>query len=121
MRDTCDLDSTDNTHEKFSIYQQGGTCMASMENLLEQYMDSGKDDTNLGRWTWIRFKGRNIVTRVVVAYEPCRTRKQAFSATLAQHKRYWRLQGNNSCPRKLFRNHLIEHINNWRNDGEKLF
>ena len=39
---------------------------------------------------------------------------------MAQQRRYWKLQGNRQCPRKLFRQHLVEQLTEWRNDNEKL-
>ena len=109
-----------NKHERFSLFQQGGTCVASAETMVDSFVDSGVDTSGLGRWSWIRMKGRNTITRIVVAYSPCVTRKTAQSATIAQHRRYWRMQNNTMCPRKLFRLHLVAQLTEWRGSGEKL-
>ena len=74
----------------------------------------------MGRWSWIKLTGRTTTTRIVVAYIPCNTRKQAVQATMAQHRRYWRLQGERKCPRKLMRQALIEKLKEWRSQGEKI-
>ena len=88
QRDGGRCKGSHNKHERFSLCQQGGTCIATNECLVDNYVDSGVDDTGLGRWSWIRLKGRNTVTRIVAAYSPCVTRKTAQSATIAQHRRY---------------------------------
>ena len=120
QRDGGRCKGSHNKHERFSLYQQGGTCIATNECLVDNYVDSGVDDTGLGRWSWIRLKGKNTVTRIVVAYSPCVTRKTAQSATIAQHRRYWRMRNNSLCPRRLFRFQLIDQLKDWRANGEKL-
>ena len=39
---------------------------------------------------------------------------------MTQQLRYWRLQGNMTCPRKLFHCHLIAQLTRWRHDNENL-
>ena len=68
----------------------------------------------------MNFAGRNTVTRVVVSYQTCVTRKNTRSATIAQHRRYWYKEGNYQCPRKLFRLQLIVQMIEWRDNEEKL-
>ena len=109
-----------NIHEKFSMHQQGGTFLATNTVLGESVKEHGVDETGLGRWSWMKFCGRGATTRVVVAYQPCRTRKRAKNATAAQQRRYWRARNNYQCPRKLFRHQLLEQLRKWRTAGEKL-
>ena len=61
-----------------------------------------------------------MITRVLVAYQHCVTRKEARTATIAQQKRYWRIKGDFRCPRKIFRSQLMELLVKWRSNGEKL-
>ena len=49
----------------------------------------------------MRLAGDGAATRIITAYILCNTRKRAISATIAEQKRYWRLQGEHQCPRKL--------------------
>ena len=51
---------------------------------------------------------------------PCTTKKQAVYATIVQQRRYWKLQGNKQCPRKLLQQDLIRQLKEWREQGEKL-
>ena len=109
-----------NVHERFSIKQQGGTFLAAMPQVGETVVEMGKDETGLGRWCWMKLTGQLVSTRVIVAYQPCVTRKLATSATLSQQKRYWRSNGNYTCPRKLFRSQLLAQLRTWRDQGDKL-
>ena len=51
---------------------------------------------------------------------PCITRKEAVHATMAQHRRYWKLQGCINCPRRIWRNDLIKLLKQWRSEGDKI-
>ena len=96
-----------NVHERFGRCQQGGTFMVATEQVGAYVTTMGADKEGLGRWCWMKLVGQTVTTRVIVAYQPCSTRKQAIHATMAQQRRYWRLQGDRTCPRKLFRRHLV--------------
>ena len=109
-----------NKHERFTIAQQGGTFLSANEFSQGMIESSGSDTTGLGRWCWMKFRGTTVSTRVVMAYSACVTRKQAHNATIAQQRRYWRLQKNNTCPRKLFRMQLIDELKSWREEGDKI-
>ena len=120
LRDGSRFCTGHNTHERFSIKQQGGTFLTTTPQLGEAVMEIGCDDTGLGRWCWMRFAGRQTTTRVVVAYQPCRTRKMAHNSTYAQQMRYWRTKQNYVNPRRLFREQLIANLVKWREEGDKL-
>ena len=109
-----------NEHEKFSVKQQGGTFLASSPHMGDMVMEMGKDETGLGRWCWMKVAGRFATTRIVVAYQPCSTRKEAPNATMAQHRRYWRSHGDRQCPRRLFRYQLTALLASWRHNGDKI-
>ena len=68
----------------------------------------------------MRLAGSGAATRIITAYIPCVTRKKAITATIAQQKRYWRLQGEYQCPRKLLRRDLVAKMLQWREEGDKL-
>ncbi len=60
--------------------QEGGTAAMVFGPLVEQYdfEASGKDETGLARWVVLVFRGSNgIVTRVICAYCPCHSGRQA--------------------------------------------
>ena len=80
----------------------------------------GKDTTGLGRWCWLKLKGTGSITRVIVAYAACITRKTAQNATIAQQRRYWRENGDKRCPRKIFREQRIQDLTAWSEEGDTL-
>ena len=109
-----------NVHEQFSIPQQGGTFLVAKEQCQGMIESMGKDESGLGRWCWIKLRGTTTSTRIIVAYEACRTRKTAQNATMAQQRRYWRTKGDKRCPRKIFREQLIKTLHEWKEEGDKL-
>ena len=120
LREGSRCQTSHNIHERFGLCQQGGTCITTNELTGSYVVEQGNDQEGLGRWSWMKFSGKGVTTRIVVAYFPCNTRKQAVQATMAQHRRYWRLQGERRCPRKLMRQALVDQLKTWRNQGEKL-
>ena len=100
-----------NTNENNTIKQQGGTCVTIMERYGQYVKEIGKDPSNLGRWSWLKIKGNiEISTIVVLAYIPCKSRKKSMLSTYAQQKRYWSLQGVDTCPKVKAREDLLEFI-----------
>ena len=94
--------------------------MIANEEVTQYITTQGSDEEGLGRWSWMRIAGDGAATRIITAYIPCTTRKRAISATIAQQKRYWRLQGEHQCPRKLLRRDLVAKMIQWREEGDKL-
>ena len=120
LREGAKCQTSHNIHERFGKNQQGGTCMIANEEVAQYATTQGADEEDFGRWSWMRLAGAEAATRIITAYIPCTTRKKAISATIAQQKRYWRLQGEYQCSRKLLRRDLIAKMLEWREDGDKL-
>ena len=112
-----------NVHENVGRVQQGGVSMLLYGSLIQQYdfEHSGKDDTGLGRWVSMRLVGEgDIVTRMVVCYNPCYN-KTGSKSTYQQHRRYFaQKEKDTTCPRKRFRQDLKKQLNTWREQGERL-
>ena len=49
LRDGTRCCSGHNTHEKFTIRQQGGTFLAAQETMCDAVLETGNDTTGLGR------------------------------------------------------------------------
>ena len=120
MREGSHCCTGHNTHENFSLKQQGGTFIASTPTASQFVRDTGTDSTGLGRWSWMKVEGRTSATRIICAYQPCITRKRSMSSTIAQQRRYWLLHGLRVCPRVKFREDLFNLLKQWRENGEKL-
>lgn len=68
--------------------QYGGTALFSINKAAHRVMEKGMDPSNLGRWTWTRYKGkRNHFLRIFVAYRPNPT--QGPFTVYAQHNAFF--------------------------------
>ena len=62
-------------HPYHSWHIPGGTALTVDTNLSthKAQQGSGRDETGLGRWTWVRFRGKNSIHTIVIsAYRPCK-------------------------------------------------
>ena len=115
-----------NRHEgrRVGRRQEGGTAALVFGQLVEQYdfESSGRDESGLGRWAVLVFRGSNeITTRVVCGYCPCVSRKQATRSSYQQARRFYiQHEQDLTCPRTRFRQDLIAQLQQWRNDGDRL-
>lgn len=115
-----------NVHESKEAgrVQEGGTSLLCYGPLIEQYdFDaSGKDESGLGRWVVMVFRGQNgITTRVVSCYNPCYNSKTLSKTSYQQHRRYFiTKEKDTTCPRRRFRDDLVQQLLQWRSDGDRL-
>ena len=112
--------SSSNHHENFGPKRRGGTFMATGGDLATRVARTGGDFTSLGRWSWILVGSGDRLTRIITAYQPCRSRKDGYSTSYNQQRRFWRSKGITSCPRKLFREQLMATLRQWREKGDRL-
>eukprot|EP00956_Cyclotella_meneghiniana_P004926 scaffold6070_cov41-Cyclotella_meneghiniana.AAC.5 len=99
--------------------------MVLFGQLIEQYdfEASGREDSGLGRWVVMVFRGENgITTRIVCGYNPCYNRKkQSKTSSYQQARRYYITKEKDlTCPRKRFRDDLINQLVQWREEGDRL-
>ena len=117
-----------NRNDKFPPKSQyGGTALMAFGRLTGFFGGSGQDETNLGRWTWMLFKGEGKNVRVISAYCPvksCRVRRRGadlhdrLGTVWEQHVRYF---GDLTVdPRKRFDKDLLEELTRWRDEGDEL-
>ena len=113
-----------NRHENVGRRQQGGTSLLLYGQLIDQYdfEESGKDDTGLGRWVVMVFRGSDgIVTRIVCGYNPCKTQRKARRSTYQQHRRYYiTKEKDKTCPRRRFHDDIVKQLTQWREQGDRL-
>ena len=98
--------------------------MVLFGQLIEQvdFEESGRDETGLGRWVVMTFRGKGgLTTRVVSSYNPCYNKNQASKTSYQQHRRYLLLKENDdTCPRTRFRQDLVRQLKTWRENGDRL-
>jgi hypothetical protein len=108
------------------LTQWGGTGTLIMSSLTSRVMSRGYDDSNLGRWSWIRLQGRgNSHIRVISAYRPCISQNGA-SSVLNQHYNHWSLQKRFNAkdeiidPRIAFYQDLGAALDTWMSMGDQI-
>ena len=110
-----------NEHEGHSRRQWGGSFSMAFGALAAGVADRGKDPSLLGRWSWIKFEGRNNhVCRVVTAYNPCTAPPENYTSVYQQQKRYWESKDINTCPREKFLQDPRAQLKKWRGAGERI-
>ena len=110
-----------NIHEDDTRAQEGGTAIITFDQLANLQNSAGVDRTGLGRWSWIKIKGKhNHVTRIICAYQPCTSKRTSLSSVGAQHRRYLRNKGIKDCPRLAFRKGLTAKLSKWIRAKERL-
>ena len=103
---------------------RGGTAIT-----IDSYMGShktkggsGADPTGLGRWTWVRVRGKDDMhTRFISAYKPCRS-EATTGTTWAQQLNYFishsRIKDPN--PRNIFDDDLQSELAAWITAGDNI-
>ena len=92
-----------------------------MGESAKQVVETGVDESGLGRWAWFKFAGSGPPpTRLIVAYCPCKAPEEKLLSPYMQQKPYFRLQGRMTCPRKLFVADLVTCVARWRTAGERI-
>ncbi len=111
-----------NVHENIGQVQEGGTSLMAFGTVTEYLMHDqpGKDETGLGRWLVMTFKGDNCLTWVVCGYNPCYNAKPESSTTYQQHRRFFIMKRKDpTCPRVKFWEDLVAQLSKWRSEGDK--
>ena len=81
----------------------------------------GKDETSLGRWSWIHIDGNNCIkTTVITAYSPCKPRQHSYYSTFSQKQRYLNINGINECPKINLRKGVLDFIELRKSKRDKI-
>ena len=103
-----------NVHKNVSKHQEEGTALLAYGSIVEQYdfEHSGKDNTGLGRWVSMVFRGsEGVTTRIVCGYNPCYNTRKESRTFYQQNRRYLiTKEKDRSCPRKRFREDLVRQL-----------
>jgi hypothetical protein len=114
---------THNIHENFGKIQEGGMCLMAVGPLTEfiEQDQSKKDETGLGQWSVMTFKGDQGRTRVICGYNPCYDKHPDSSTSYQQHCRFFVTRHKDlTCPRTKFWEYLVSQLQRWREDGDRL-
>ena len=116
-----------------SAFQWGGCSATLLNEVAHSSRSSGADPTGLGRWAWVKLRGRSrpsssdspaqdsatMVSKdlvVLSAYRP--NRKSPHSGSVWMRQRlHWLSAGLDIDPREKFTLDLMEEIEKWRSEG----
>lgn len=107
------------TQKPVTARQFGGTALFGIGPAAHRVAEKGADTTNLGRWSWTRYRGKNNQTlRIISAYRP--NQPNGPFTVYAQQNAYLNFTGSPHCLRKAFLHDLCKDINNFLESGDNI-
>ena len=104
-----------------SSFQPGGMILQSINKAAHRIIESGRDPSGLGRWSWTLYRGKhNMTLRVICAYRPCIPSSAGVQTTFVQHQRVFNAQGLDRNPRQAILDDLGVAINQWQEEGDQI-
>ena len=111
------------TEERLGAFQQGGVGQiyrGEIKNFVIKNKSS-KDFRHLGRWISTVISGRKgHNTRIIHAYAVRPNRSKEIGSVYQQHLRYMQRNGFTGSPRDLFVSDLLNQLQVWRAQGDRL-
>lgn len=102
----------------------GGTAHFLSHEMCLRQINSGQDETGLGRWVWTLLQGRQgIQVRIISGYRPIEDKSNRPHTVYSQHEYYYRAidQSNGyRNPRKSFFEDLDNSIKSWMEAGDQI-
>jgi hypothetical protein len=117
----CVLGYNCNDGDIATPFQPGGTAVLSINTTCHRIIESGKDSTGLGRWSWSRYRGKhNVTLRIISAYRPCKPSNPGPNTAYSQQQRYLDRHGDHRCPRDAILEDLGRCVHTWRALGDQI-
>jgi hypothetical protein len=96
----------------------GGAAQIAMGPSTHRALESGSDESGLGRWVWTLFAGRNQTKlRVISGYRPNPDSTDGTASVYSQQERYLRSVKDDRNPRRAFVKDLQTSMTTWQNEG----
>ena len=117
--------------------QHGGVGTFALEHMAHRVVDSGRDISGLGRWSWVKLKGKGRSTQThgkmgqdespgnlrhviaVSAYRP-NPPGVGVSTVWAQHRAHLLATQDTREPRQAFLEDLATQLQHWRHEGNEI-
>lgn len=108
------ISTSQNAHANLGVAQRGGTCTVSHGQAAYRVHNRGEDESGLGRWSWLEFRGRdNHLTRVYTAYRPGgppSSRRRSYTTVYEQQIAYLKQNKIDMQPRDYFDASIMEEL-----------
>ncbi len=99
--------------------QFGGTAIFSLSKASHRVISKGQDESNLGRWCWTRYRGKQDQSlRIISAYRP--NPPGGPFTVYAQHRQQFNMMNDNRCPRIAFLQDLCKEIESFKELGDHI-
>jgi hypothetical protein len=109
---TTELQTTD-------TIQYGGVGIVATQEIANRIISTGRDPTNLGRWTWIRIQGKEgHTTRIATTYRPWES--PGASTVFHQQARGLSKKGDHRNPIDALKKDLAAAISEWKEAGDHI-
>jgi endonuclease/exonuclease/phosphatase family metal-dependent hydrolase len=96
----------------------GGTGIMCMNRMAARVFETGQDPSGMGRWTWMRLRGKGMNLRIVSVYRPC---DSSGPTSVAGQQRTILLEEDiQDNPRKVFLEDLAIEASEWIEQGDHL-
>jgi endonuclease/exonuclease/phosphatase family metal-dependent hydrolase len=89
-----------------------------MDRMAARVFETGLDPSGLGRWAWMRLRGKGMNLRIVYVYRPCDSTGPMSVAS--QHRTVLLDEGVDSNPRQVFLEDLVMESQEWKDQGDHL-
>lgn len=108
------------TESPKSDWQVGGVCVWSLNQMAHRVCGQGSDASGLGRWTWVRYRGKNQTSlRFVTAYRASKVSKGS-STVYAQQRNTLLKRDDSRCPRQAFVEDIGKEVKKWQEQGDAI-
>eukprot|EP00957_Ditylum_brightwellii_P047443 3603867-Ditylum_brightwellii.AAC.1 len=93
------------------------------DNIVGRHKESGKDDSSLGRWTYICIAGKgDRKFYVITGYRPCIQSNPGLGTVKAQQQHLLTMKGNpDSKVKKEWDKDILNLIKQWKITRQKLY
>ena len=112
-----------NKHEFTSLNQFGGTAIVTTNVVASRVCCTGADETGLGRWAWVQYRGKNkTFARVITVYQPHKPADEKLhpKSVYRQQQRYWMDHKSDMCPLSHLQDDLCALLQKWIINQERI-
>ena len=112
-----------NKHEFTAFNQFGGAAIVTTNVVASRVCCTGADETGLGRWAWVQYRGKNKTSaRVISVYQPHKPADETLhpKSVYRQQQRYWMNKKSDMCPLTHFQDDLCMLLQKWIRNHERI-